>query len=39
MKTCPRLKEMGVAGVYGPGTSTETIVVDIRKAVAAAAQA
>jgi len=29
----PRLREMGVAGVYGPGTSTETIVQDIRQAV------
>ena len=29
----PRLMEMGVAGVYGPGTSTEAIVDDIRKAV------
>jgi methylmalonyl-CoA mutase C-terminal domain/subunit len=30
----PRLKEMGVSGVYGPGTSTEDIVNDIRSAVA-----
>ena len=30
----PRLKEMGVAGVYGPGTITDVIVEDIRKAVA-----
>jgi methylmalonyl-CoA mutase C-terminal domain/subunit len=29
----PRLREMGVAGVYGPGTLTDTIVADIRKAV------
>lgn len=29
----PRLLEMGVAGVYGPGTSTDDIVNDIRKAV------
>ena len=29
----PRLREMGVAGVYGPGTLTEQIVEDIRKAV------
>jgi methylmalonyl-CoA mutase C-terminal domain/subunit len=28
----PRLLEMGVAGVYGPGTSTDTIIHDIRKA-------
>ena len=26
----PKLKEMGVSGVYGPGTSTEQIVEDIR---------
>lgn len=29
----PRLLEMGVAGVYGPGTITDAIVEDIRKAV------
>jgi methylmalonyl-CoA mutase C-terminal domain/subunit len=29
----PRLKEMGVVGVYGPGTLTDQIVLDIRKAV------
>jgi methylmalonyl-CoA mutase C-terminal domain/subunit len=29
----PRLMEMGVAGVYGPGTLTEDIIRDIRKAV------
>jgi len=29
----PRLKEIGVTGVYGPGASTETIVRDIREAV------
>jgi methylmalonyl-CoA mutase C-terminal domain/subunit len=27
----PRLLEMGVAGVYGPGTLTDTIIEDIRK--------
>lgn len=27
----PKLKELGVAGVYGPGTSTEDIVRDIRQ--------
>lgn len=27
----PRLLEMGVAGVYGPGTITDEIVNDIRK--------
>ena len=26
----PKLKEMGVSGVYGPGTSTEQIVEDVR---------
>jgi methylmalonyl-CoA mutase, C-terminal domain len=29
----PRLLEMGVAGVYGPGTSTDAIVKDIQKSV------
>ncbi|MCD6400449.1 MAG: cobalamin B12-binding domain-containing protein [Anaerolineales bacterium] len=29
----PRLKEMGVVGVYGPGTLTDDIVNDIRRAV------
>jgi methylmalonyl-CoA mutase C-terminal domain/subunit len=29
----PRLREMGVAGIYGPGTLTEDIVRDIRQAV------
>ncbi len=29
----PRLSEMGVVGVYGPGTLTENIVKDIRQAV------
>ena len=28
----PRLMEMGVTGVYGPGASTEDIVRDIKKA-------
>lgn len=27
----PRLMEMGVSGVYGPGTRTDDIVQDIRK--------
>jgi methylmalonyl-CoA mutase C-terminal domain/subunit len=31
----PRLKGMGVIGVYGPGTLTEDIIQDIRKAVGA----
>ena len=30
----PRLKELGVTGVYGPGASTEQIVADIRAATA-----
>jgi len=34
-KDIPRLLEMGVSGVYGPGTSTEVIIADIRKAVGA----
>jgi methylmalonyl-CoA mutase C-terminal domain/subunit len=29
----PRLMDMGVVGVYGPGTLTDQIVADIRKAV------
>jgi len=29
----PRLKELGIAGIYGPGASTETIVREIREAV------
>jgi methylmalonyl-CoA mutase C-terminal domain/subunit len=29
----PRLLELGVVGVYGPGTLTDTIVGDIRRAV------
>jgi methylmalonyl-CoA mutase C-terminal domain/subunit len=28
----PRLKEIGVRGVYGPGASTQDIVADIRRA-------
>jgi methylmalonyl-CoA mutase C-terminal domain/subunit len=28
----PRLKELGVVGIYGPGASTEDIVRDIRAA-------
>jgi methylmalonyl-CoA mutase, C-terminal domain len=28
----PKLKELGVSGVYGPGASTESIVNDIRQA-------
>jgi methylmalonyl-CoA mutase, C-terminal domain len=33
----PRLKEMGVAGVYGPGTITEQIITEITEAVHRAA--
>ena len=29
----PRLKEMGVLGVYGPGTLTQDIIADVRQAV------
>ena len=29
----PRLKEGGVVGIYGPGTSTEDIIRDVRQAV------
>ena len=28
----PRLKEIGITGIYGPGASTEDIVKDIREA-------
>ncbi len=35
----PRLMEMGVVGVYGPGTLTDDIVKDIRRAVTGAAVA
>jgi methylmalonyl-CoA mutase C-terminal domain/subunit len=33
----PRLKEMGVVGVYGPGTLTDDIIKDIRRAMTGAA--
>lgn len=29
----PKLKKLGVHGIYGPGTSTKTIASDIRKAI------
>jgi methylmalonyl-CoA mutase C-terminal domain/subunit len=29
----PRLREMGITGIYGPGASTEDIVKDVREAV------
>lgn len=28
----PRLKEMGITGIYGPGASTDDIIKDIREA-------
>jgi methylmalonyl-CoA mutase C-terminal domain/subunit len=31
----PALKEMGITGVFGPGTSTETIISSIRESVVA----
>lgn len=34
-----RLREMGVAGVYGPGTSTEVVVADLQRAIAPQAEA
>jgi len=33
----PRLLEMGVVGVYGPGTLTDDIIKDVRQAVTGAA--
>jgi methylmalonyl-CoA mutase C-terminal domain/subunit len=29
----PRLKEMGISGIYGPGASTEDIIKDVRDTV------
>ena len=29
----PRLKEMGITGIYGPGASTEDIIREVREAV------
>jgi methylmalonyl-CoA mutase C-terminal domain/subunit len=29
----PRLKEIGVVGIYGPGTLTDDIIQDVRRAV------
>ncbi len=29
----PRLREMGITGIYGPGASTEDIIRDVREAV------
>jgi methylmalonyl-CoA mutase C-terminal domain/subunit len=29
----PKLKDMGITGIYGPGASTEDIIKDIRAAV------
>jgi len=33
----PQLRQLGVSGIYGPGTMTDEIISDIRSAVAAAA--
>jgi methylmalonyl-CoA mutase C-terminal domain/subunit len=35
----PVLKEMGVVGVYGPGTLTDDIIRDVRQAVSGEAVA
>jgi methylmalonyl-CoA mutase C-terminal domain/subunit len=32
----PKLKELGIAGVYGPGASTEQIISDLRQTVGGA---
>jgi methylmalonyl-CoA mutase C-terminal domain/subunit len=29
----PRLKEMGISGIYGPGASTDEIIKDVRESV------
>jgi methylmalonyl-CoA mutase C-terminal domain/subunit len=29
----PRLKEMGITGIYGPGASTDEIIRDVREAI------
>jgi methylmalonyl-CoA mutase C-terminal domain/subunit len=29
----PRLREMGITGIYGPGASTDVIIKDVREAV------
>ncbi len=29
----PRLKELGITGIYGPGASTDQIIADVRQAV------
>jgi methylmalonyl-CoA mutase C-terminal domain/subunit len=29
----PRLREMGITGIFGPGASTEDIIKDVRQAV------
>lgn len=34
----PQLRQLGVSGIYGPGTMTDEIIADIRSAVAAAAR-
>ncbi len=35
----PRLRDLGVVGVYGPGTLTDQIIRDVRQAVSGAAVA
>jgi len=34
----PQLRQLGVSGIYGPGTMTNEIIADIRSAVAAVAR-
>jgi len=34
----PQLRQLGVSGIYGPGTMTNEIIADIRSAVAEAAR-
>ncbi|OGO30416.1 MAG: methylmalonyl-CoA mutase [Chloroflexi bacterium RBG_16_54_18] len=34
----PHLRQLGVSGIYGPGTMTDQIITDIRSAVAAVAR-
>jgi methylmalonyl-CoA mutase C-terminal domain/subunit len=34
----PQLRQLGVSGIYGPGTMTNQIITDIRSAVAAVAR-
>lgn len=34
----PQLRELGVAGIYGPGTMTDEIIADVRRSVVAASR-